>query len=126
MDPTPITLPPKPAKAERPAGPAKPLSFNEVVDAAAEQLKTVRARVEQRQEDEEGASWWLTFNRASCLYRVTSDKRLSVLLLEKGQGSFVPNSLPTWRTIDSRPQEDPSFEASLGLLKEMLTRFVQP
>ncbi len=126
MDPIPITLPPKPAKPERPAAPVKPLNFNGFVDAAAELLKTVRARVEQRQEDEEGASWWLTFNRASCLYRLTSDPRLSTLLLEKGQGSFVPNSLPTWRTIDSRPQEDPAFETSLQLLKEMLTRFVQP
>lgn len=126
MDPIPIALPSKPAKAERPPAPPKPLSFNEFVDAAAELLKTVRARVEQRQEDEEGASWWLTFNRASCLYRITNDRRGLTLLLEKGQGSFVPNSLPTWRTIDSRPQEDPAFETSLVLIKEMLTRFMQP
>jgi hypothetical protein len=126
LDPIPITLPPKPAKPERPAAPAKPLTFNEFVDAAAELLKPVRARVEQRQEDDEGASWWVTFNRASCLYRLRIDRRVSTLLLEKGQGSFVPNSLPTWRTIDSRPQEDPTFETSLLLVKEMLTRFVQP
>jgi hypothetical protein len=126
LDPIPITLPPKPAKPAAPAAPPKPLNFNGFVDAAAELLKTVRARVEQRQEDDEGASWWLTFNRASCLYRITNDQRVATLRLEKGQGSFVPNSLPTWRTIDSRPQEDPSFEASLLLIKEMLTRFVQP
>jgi hypothetical protein len=126
LDPIPITLPPKPAKPERTVAPAKPLTFNEFVDAAAELLKPVRARVEQRQEDDEGASWWVTFNRASCLYRIRIDRRVSTLLLEKGQGSFVPNSLPTWRTIDSRPQEDPAFETSLLLIKEMLTRFVQP
>jgi hypothetical protein len=102
------------------------MNFNEFVDAAAVLLKTVRARVEQRQEDHEGASWWLTFNRASCLYRLTNDRRTSTLVLEKGQGSFVPNALPTWRVIDSKPQEDPAFETSLLLLKEMLTRFVQP
>ena len=123
MDAIPITLPPKPVA---PAAPPKPMNFNEFVDAAAVLLKTVRARVEQRQEDDEGASWWLTFNRASCLYRITNDRRLSTLLLEKGQGSFVPNSLPTWRTIDSRPQDDPAFETSLSLIKEMLNRFVQP
>jgi hypothetical protein len=126
LDPLPITLPQKPPKPERPATPPKPLNFNEFVDATAELLKAVRARVEQRHEDDEGASWWLTFNRASCLYRITNDRRVSTLLLEKGQGSFVPNSLPTWRVIDSRPQEDPAFEASLVLIKEMLTRFVQP
>jgi hypothetical protein len=126
LDPIPITLPPKPQKAERPPAPPKPMNFNEFVDAAGELLKTVRARVEQRKEDDEGTTWWLTFNRASCLYRLTSDRRLSTLLLEKGQGSFVPNSLPTWRTIDSRPQEDPAFETSLSLIKEMLTRFVRP
>lgn len=123
MDTIPITLPSKPPKAERPAA---PLEFNEFVDAAAELLKGVRARVEQRKEDEEGASWWLIFNRASCLYRITNDRRLATLVLEKAQGSFVPNSLPTWRVLDARPQEDPAFEASLALIKEMLTRFVQP
>ena len=54
------------------------------------------------------------------------DRRLGTLVLEKGQGSFVPNSLPTWRTIDTRPQEDPAFEVSLDILKEMLLRFPQP
>jgi hypothetical protein len=125
LDAIPITLPPKPAKLERLA-PPEPMNFDEFIVAATELLKNVRARVEHRQEDEEGASWWLTFNRASCLYRLTHDRRLSTLLLEKGQGSFVPNAPPTWRPIDSKPQEDPAFETSLSLFKEMLTRFVQP
>ena len=126
MDPIPITLPPKPAKPERAPAPPRPLTFHEFVDATAELLKPVRARMEQRQEEEEGASWWLTFNRASCLYRIRMDRRVSTLVLEKGQGSFVPNSLPTWRTIDSHPQEDPAFKTSLLLVQQMLTRFVQP
>jgi hypothetical protein len=126
LDPLSISLPPRPPKAERPAEPAPPLTFNSFVEAVAELLKGVRARVEQRQEDPEGASWWLSFNRASCLYRLTNDRRASTLVLEKGQGSFVPNTPPTWRVLDSRPQEDPSFESTLPLLKEMLTRFAQP
>jgi len=102
---------------------SKPWTFAEFIDAASTRLTAVKAKVGQRLEDPEGASWWLVFNRASSSYRFSFDRRSCILLLEKGQGSFVPNSQPTWRKLDSREVGDPSFEGCKQAMDEMLARF---
>ena len=124
MDPQPITLPPRP-KAAQPE-PERPENFHAFVDSIRELLASVRARLEQHGEDSEGASWWLQFHRAPCVYRITSDRRTELMQLERSLGSFVPNSQPGWRMLDSRPQPEPDFDIAFKLVKEMLGRFGQP
>ena len=103
---------------------SKSWTFAEFITATLPRLTAVKARLGQRLEDEEGASWWFTFSRASANYRFSFDRRDSTLLLEKGQGSFVPNSQPTWRKLDSREVPEPTFESCAVAISEMLRRFV--
>jgi len=101
------------------------MEFSDFLVAIAEQLQAVKARMVHRQEsDSNGTVWWFSFTRAACTYRITYQRQTGVLSLEKGQGSFVPNSQPTWKLLESRNQPDPSFEASLDLVPGLLTRFV--
>ena len=102
---------------------SKPWSFTEFIDATSQHLAPAKAKIVQRHEDGEGCSWWFTFNRAPSTYRISFDRRTTTLALEKGQGSFVPNSLPTWRVLESRSHPDPSFESILEVITEMLARF---
>lgn len=126
MDPLPITLPSRPPKVERAVAPPAPLDFDRFVIEVGEQLKGVRARLEQRQESDEATSWWITFNRAACLYRLAGDRVTETVTLDRSIGSFIPNSQSTWRSLDSRPSQEPEFEAVLHVVKDILKRFVQP
>jgi hypothetical protein len=102
---------------------SKSWTFSEFVDATSQRLQSVKGKIVQRQEDADGTSWWLTFNRASSTYRFSFDRKSGKLLLEKGQGSFVPNSQPTWRVLESQEHVDASFESFTQVIDGMLARF---
>jgi hypothetical protein len=101
------------------------MDFAEFLVAAEERLQAVKARLLQRQDtDASGLVWWFSFSRAACSYRISFNRPTGVLSLEKGQGSFVPNSQPTWKLLETRTQTDQSFEACLESVVALLARFV--
>src|SRR6266478_9180142 len=103
------------------------MSFSEFVESAGKSLADVQGRLGDRHEThEEGGPWWICFNRAPCLYRISFDPRASALILERGQGSFVPSSDSTWRLLESRPVADASFDTALAVLGDILKRFHPP
>lgn len=100
------------------------MTFSEFIDAAAERLKPVHGHLVQRQEfDGEGTAWWFTFTRGGMLYRMLYDRRASTLNFERGQGSFVPNSPGTWRSLEKREPQDTTLETALEVVTELLERF---
>jgi hypothetical protein len=101
------------------------MDFAEFLVAVGDRLQAVKARLGQRNDaDSNGLVWWFSFSRAACSYRISFNRQTGLLNLEKGQGSFVPNSQPTWKLLESRNQPDPSFEAAIEAVSALLTRFV--
>ncbi len=100
------------------------MDFAEFLVAVEARLQAVKARLMQRHDaDANGMLWWFSFSRAACIYRISFQRQTGVLSLEKGQGSFVPNSQPTWKLLESRNLIDPTFEAALESIGGLLGRF---
>jgi hypothetical protein len=100
------------------------MNFAELITEAGEQVKGVQGRfLERHGSVTASGSWWFSFTRAGCLYRISFIRQAFTLTLEKGQGSFVPGSQTKWLFVEVRHLADETLASVLDGTAELLERF---
>ena len=101
------------------------MNFSECITEVSHRLKALQGRLLERYHNADGdfSTWWFSFTKSGCLYRVSFTGRTCTLTLEKGQGSFVPGSKTKWVPISTVQAAGEPFEMILPGIDALFERF---